>query len=36
MLEQTEVKICKVNHVSDFFKDIVARPSPLSYEMMVK
>lgn len=36
MLEQTEVKICKVNHVTEFFKDYQARPSPLTEEVMLR
>jgi hypothetical protein len=30
LLEQTEVKICKVNHVTDFFKNVKAYESPLT------
>ena len=34
LLEQTEIKICKVNHVLDFFPGIKPILSPLTEEAM--
>lgn len=36
LLEHNAVKICKVNHVTDFFPDVQPILSPLSYEYMVQ
>jgi hypothetical protein len=35
LLEQTKVKICKVNHITDFFEGLKPRISPLSEEAML-